>query len=79
MPKHTLQGKRNEGEHDKAHRALQRLKKGRHSPEPLMLSGTPTRATSISFRTSPESGSRAVTTCVCPRPARTSVNRSLVP
>jgi transposase len=79
MPKHTLQGKRNEADHDKAHRQLRRLKRGLRSRVPLSPSGLLTEAISICSRTSPASGRGKARTAECRPPARTDDNRSSEP
>jgi transposase len=79
MPKHTLKGKRNEAEHDKALRRLQRLKKGLRSRVPISPSGSLTRAISICSLTWPESGSYAARTPECRHPERTDASRSSEP
>jgi hypothetical protein len=76
MPKHTLKGKRNEAEHDKAHRQIQQLKKGLRNRMLVSPSGSLTKAISICSLTCPESGSLAARISECQRPARTDGSRS---
>jgi len=50
-PRHTLHGKRNEGEYRRAKKALQRLKRGLYAPIPDSNSGFPTRSSFTCSRT----------------------------
>ena len=75
-PKHTLKGKRNELQHDRAYRKLQRLKKGLSSLPPVSPSGMATAASSTCGRTWLDCGNSAVPNSVSPLPVRIASSRS---
>jgi len=75
-PKHTLKGKRNELQHDRAYRKLQRLKRGLSSLPPVSPSGMATAASSTCGRTWLDCGNSAVPNSVSPLPVRIASSRS---